>query len=159
MAYLGTFVANTKLLAAELNQLNAVTFVSATSNLTVATASNGTLTFALGDVVTDPAGWYTVATSRITPNVAGIYAVGCQVTMGANAGAIAYTAVLKNGATIVGKNKTNLATAGANSNIQTAGLVSMNGTTDYLTSIVYQSSGVNVTATGRQMYAYLLRKS
>lgn len=159
MAYLGNFTSGQVLTAAELNQLNAACYLSASSAVSCATGANTTLTFAAGDVVIDPASWFVDATDRITPLIAGVYVCGMAVQWAANAGAIAYATVLKNGATVVTKNTSNLATAGANSSIQTMGLISMNGSTDYLNAVCYQSSGGAVNAGARQFFAYLLRKT
>jgi hypothetical protein len=159
MAFLGNFTNGQVLTSAEMNQLNGITYLYATSNVSMTTATNTTLTFAAGDVVTNPGSWFVDATDRITPNIAGVYAVGAMVNMSANAGAISYLTTLKNGATIVSKQTSNLATAGANSALSTFGVVSMNGSTDYLNAIAYQTSGGSINAQARSFFVYLLRKT
>jgi len=159
MAFLGTFTNGQVLTSLEMNQLNGATFLSSATIQAVGTGANVTMTFAAGDVVINPGGWFVDATDRITPTVAGVYVVGSTVNLSANAGAISYLTTLKNGATIVSKNTSNLATAGANSSHSTFGLVSMNGSTDYLNAVVFQSSGGSINMTSKTFYAYLLRKT
>jgi hypothetical protein len=160
MAFLGTFTNGQVLTSLEMNQLNGATFLSSATIQAVGTGANVTVTFASpADVVINPGGWFVDATDRITPTVAGVYVVGSTVNLSANAGAISYLTNLKNGATIVSKNTSNLATSGANSSHSTFGLVSMNGSTDYLNAVVFQSSGGSINITSKTFYAYLLRKT
>jgi hypothetical protein len=162
MAFLGTFISGQVLSAAELNQLNAVTFCNTTTTaLSIVTATNTTFTFGALDIVTDAAGWFNTGTSRYTPSLSGggVFTATANITMSANAGAISYVAILKNGATLVSKSTSNLATAGANSSLCCTGTVSLNGSTDYLTAIVYQTSGGTITGNTRQFSAQLVRKT
>jgi len=159
MAYLGNFTSGSILTAAEMNQLNGITFCTTTAApaLVATTATNTTLTFTAATVDVGP--WFTPANNRITPTIAGVYMVTSTVTFAANAGAISYLAILLNGATLLSKSTSNLATSGANSSLSTVAWVTMNGTTDYLTAVCYHTSGVNNTVNARTFGATLLRKT
>lgn len=159
MAYLGTFTSGQVLTSAEMNQLNGITWCNTTAAPVLSATSGAATTLTFTAATVDVGSWFSAATNRITPTVAGVYNVQAAVTFAANAGAIAYITVLLNGATVIAKTTSNLATAGANSSLSCSGWVTLNGTTDYLLAVCSQSSGAGVTVNNRQFGAHLLRKT
>jgi hypothetical protein len=80
---------------------------------------------------------------RFTPNVAGYYQFNAHTEFGSGSGILSVL-VYKNGSRVISGGAPN--SAAATFAICAAGMVYMNGTTDYVEMYIYQSSGGNLTA-------------
>jgi hypothetical protein len=85
---------------------------------------------------------YDTTLYRFTPTVAGYYQFNIQLFMGFSTGRGALS-IYKNGATTIERLDLGSNTNGGQS-FSTNGMISMNGTTDYVEAYVYQESGGNV---------------
>ena len=140
MATLGTFTSGSVLTAAELNTVLPACVLSASAvscpNTTVVQ-----VTFSTEDY--DPLGWHSTVTNtgRITPNIAGWFLVTAQYGQMNGAGAN-FRALMS-----VDKNASNADHARFDINnyapddASVAGLMYLNGTTDYVVVNLYQASG------------------
>jgi hypothetical protein len=95
--------------------------------------------------ISDVLGWHQPVTNpeRLTPSIEGIYRVSAYLSLGGSGAGGQNKSVLKNGSTILVFGGLN-SNYGATNNITQ--MVSMNGSTDYLTFTALQDSGVNMTA-------------
>ena len=138
MANQGQFVSGAILTAAELNGFTPLTVLT---NTTTQLVPNATFTAITYDTeTTDTLNWHSTSsnTSRITPNIAGFYLVSFNgVSNGASTRNI--SAIYKNGAVVA---KTDVSTTTTALDITT--VVSLNGTTDYVESVLYQQNGSSV---------------
>lgn len=159
MAVLGTFTSGAVLTAAELNQFNNVTYLSGTNAQAIANATLVEVTFGAGTEVLDVSGWHstTTNTARITPTIAGYYlCAGFSVFNRAGAGQRFSEFIIKNGitysaeATIIG---------GDFPCVIAQNIIYLNGTTDYVTHTLYQTSGVAVNLSRQDFFVALLRKA
>lgn len=96
------------------------------------------LTFGAGEELYDTNGWHdtTTNTARITPNIAGLYVLTANNywASGTTSGA----RIMKNGSTYIAMSES---TGGQRAGESLSVMEFMNGTTDYVTFDVYQSSG------------------
>jgi hypothetical protein len=136
-----------------------------------ANAVTQTFTYAVNNVIQlnavsspgfDTASCFNTGTYRFTPNVAGYYMItGAVSTTGYVTGGQYVPIILKNGSTIVaGGYSTGVTGSGVINNV--SGLISMNGTTDYIQLGAFdgQSTGtrtLNSGSTSTYMMAYLAR--
>ena len=90
----------------------------------------------------DTDGWHSTSTNtdRITPNLPGIYRVEVNAGFAANPTGMRGLRILKNGSTDISDVQRSASPAGTASLMYVATTINMNGSTDYLTAQVWQSS-------------------
>ena len=134
MANQGQFVSGAVLTAADLNGFTPLTVLT---NTTTQLVPNATFTAITYDTeTTDTLNWHSTSsnTSRITPTISGFYLVSFNgVSNGAANRNI--SAIYKNGVSVA---KTDISTTTNALDITT--VVSLNGTTDYVESFLYQAN-------------------
>ena len=128
------------------------------TNLTVNNGASATMLFGTEEVDTNSA--YDPATGRFTPNAAGYYSIDWFIVTSANGAAEILATLAKNGTDIAwGTNVVN-ATAHWNGVGGSAGMIYLNGTTDYINVKLTNNSGSTATVySGSLSYfsAYLIR--
>ena len=111
------------------------------------TITNGTDTLIGFSTISDPNNWYSGITTRTTPTVAGTYHV--DVMLNWNAGSVTNDQtniqIRKNGNTFA-LSQVGIHTFGYTQNA--CGIVTMNGTTDYIDFTVYTANPTNQVVTG-----------
>ena len=80
------------------------------------------------------------ASSAFTPTVAGYYQVNSTVQLSSPSSSLGYLAIYKNGATAKRGSLLNASSYG----LSVSAIVYLNGSTDYIESYIYQSSGASV---------------
>ena len=140
MATLGTFSSGQVLTASELNQLNNVTALELTSAINIPTGAPTAITFGAGTEIVDVSGWHSTSTNtdRITPNIAGVYLVTAYMRWNETALNDYGISITKNGTSIndvILEGDYYPGAAGAT-------IVSLNGTTDYVSLTGYTTSGI-----------------
>jgi len=97
--------------------------------------------------VSDTLGWHSAVsnTDRITPNVAGLYRVTNNNNFGAGTTGYRRAVINVNGSLISASATLALYAPG----VSATAVVSLNGTTDYITCTTYQDQGSSVTVTSR----------
>jgi len=156
MATLGTFTSGQVLTASELNKLNNVTALWDVNYQSISTVTPTAITFGAGTEVVDVSDWHSTTTNpeRITPNIGGIYLVVASHQLVYAGSTIAYeVAIWKNGTQISGS----LSDGGFYPGATAAIVVYLNGSTDYVYSSAYQSSGSNQNVFRRAFSCTLLR--
>ena len=135
----------------------------ATTPVTNMSVNNGsTVTMLFGTEEVDTNSVYDPATGRFTPNVAGYYAINWFIVTNANGAGELIASLYKNNGVLVawGTNQTT-ATAHWNGVGGSAGMIYLNGTTDYISIALTNNSGSTATilaASGLSYFsAYLIR--
>ena len=128
------------------------------TNVSVNNGASATMLFGTEEVDTNSA--YNPATGRFTPNAAGYYSIDWFIVTSANGAAEILATLAKNGTDIAwGTNVVN-ATAHWNGVGGSAGMIYLNGTTDYINVKLTNNSGSTATVySGSLSYfsAYLIR--
>jgi hypothetical protein len=124
--------------------------------------TNGTWTkIPFNNKVFDTNTCFDTTNNRFTPTVAGYYFVVARTFMGVTGGRV-MVAIYKNGSESVNHLELGTNSSGGQSH-SVNGLISMNGSTDYLEAFVYQESGSTVTmnnsTTLTQFYGHMARKA
>ena len=138
MATTGTYIAGQIYTASEANNTAPMCVLEATTSV----AANGVvIAFGAGSELTDKLNWHSTSsnTSRITPNIAGIYFVSASVQDYGDA-TRALTAVYKNGANLTYRIQQDISGAETVDDMTIGGYIQCNGTTDYLEIYVLQQS-------------------
>ena len=114
---------------------------SSTNNVAESIGASG---FAYTEI-TDTVGWHNAVTNpdRITPTIAGVYRVTASLYFAANVTGNRRLQILKNGSTVLESRTTGAVSSGAN----LSHIVSMNGSSDYITLTSFQDSGGALTVT------------
>lgn len=99
----------------------------------------------------DPLGWYDATTGRFTPKVPGYYRISAKVIV-ANGTATVYGAIRKNGA-ILGRYM-QMNPSGSQWSGSGTETVYLNGTTDYVDSVVFSNGGASSIISGDPSIAY-----
>ncbi len=151
---MNTFTAGQRWRAADVNSQirDAVTFAFTAKSCRATSAAatsiaNGTwtgLTFTSESFDTD--NWHSTSTNtdRITPTLAGIYRVEIQVAFAPSATGMRGVRIFKNGSTKIGGVQLPASPAGVMTLLYAATTMNMNGTTDYFSTEVRQTSGGNL---------------
>lgn len=156
MAVIGTFSSGSVLTAAELNELNNVTALRRTSNLSFPASTFVTVTFGAGTETVDVSGWHDTSTNseRITPDIAGLYLVTYFLeTDIATFNARLFITMEKNGAAY---QNVNMGSPGYPSGGGSS-FMTMNGTTDYIQLRAWQNSGTTGNISRAELTMTLLR--
>jgi len=112
--------------------------------------------------VYDPDGRYNNATGRFTPNVAGYYFIDASLQFSNSTGNYLFESTIwKNGSE---EFKNRMWNDGSNSDVhcKVSGIVSVNGSSDYISIAAWQNSGGNITVNpgnGSYFSAFFLRAS
>jgi hypothetical protein len=157
MALIGTFTSGSVLTAAELNQFNNVTFLSGTNAQLIANGVITDVTFGAGTEVLDVSNWHstTTNTARITPTIAGYYLCSAfSVWNRVGAAARFSEFIFKNGVTYIAEGTI---LGGDYPGVVAQNIVYLNGTTDYVTHAVYQTTGGNTNLNRQDFFVALLR--
>ena len=129
------------------------------TNMTVNNGASATMLFGTEEV--DTKNCYDPATGRFTPNVAGYYAINWYVVTSANGAGELYASLIKNGVLVAWGNNQTTATAHWNGMGGSVSMLYLNGTTDYISITLTNSSGSTATvlaASGLSCFsAYLIR--
>lgn len=159
MAVIGTFTAGAILSAAELNQFNNVVILAGSNAQAIANATLTAVTFGAGTETLDVSGWHstTTNTSRITPTIAGYYLATARVGYNRTGAAARFVCYIgKNG----GFGEAESSGSGTDyPNMTCSAMFYMNGTTDYMECLAYQTSGVTVNLVSQNFSTMLLRKA
>jgi hypothetical protein len=148
--YQGQFVSGQTLNAADLNTFTPSAIYTSSGNQSVASATFATLNFAtysIGGITS----WVGVANGRITPTISGWYLVTSNVQTTTGTSSRSILQIAKNGAQVF---SFDIFTGTVGMSI--SGLVFCNGSTDYITSIVYQQTGVAVNYNSYQLSVSLM---
>jgi hypothetical protein len=148
--YQGQFVPGQVLNAADLNAFTPAALYQSNGNQLIPNAAFTNLSFAsYGSAgITS---WVGAGNGRITPNVSGYYRVTANVQMG-NTGVRSIISIVKNVATVVATNDMVAASLGTGITC----VVFLNGTTDYVSTTVYQQSGAANNYTNYQLTVSLI---
>lgn len=136
--YQGQFVSGQTLNAADLNTFTPSAIYISSGNQSVATATFATLnyaTYSTGGITS----WVGVANGRITPTISGWYLVTSNVQTTTGTATRSILQIAKNGGSAF-----SFDILGGTVGMSMSGLVFCNGSTDYITSIVYQQTGAAV---------------
>ena len=151
---MNTFTAGQRWRAADVNSQirDAVTFAftakscraTSAAATSIATATWTPLTFTSESFDTD--NWHSTSTNtdRITPTLAGIYRVEIQVGFAPSATGMRGVRITKNGSTNIGGVQQSASPAGVMTLLYAATTMNMNGSTDYFSTEVRQTSGGNL---------------
>ena len=134
----------------------------ATTPVTNVSVNNGvTATMLFGTEEVDTNSAYNPATGRFTPNVAGYYAINWFIVTNANGAGELIASLNKNGVLVAWGTNQTTATAHWNGIGGSAGMIYLNGTTDYISITLTNNSGSTATilaASGLSYFsAYLIR--
>ena len=160
-----TVNANTIYLGGNLLTINNATTpvgFRATTPVTNMSVNNGsTVTMLFGTEEVDTKNCYDPATGRFTPNAAGYYSIDWFVVTNANGAGEMIASLYKNGVLVAWGTNQTTATAHWNGIGGSAGMIYLNGTTDYISITLTNNSGSTATilaASGLSYFsAYLIR--
>ena len=160
-----TVNANTIYLGGNLLTINNATTpvgFRATTPVTNMSVNNGsTVTMLFGTEEVDTKNCYDPATGRFTPNAAGYYSIDWFVVTNANGASEMIASLYKNGVLVAWGTNQTTATAHWNGIGGSAGMIYLNGTTDYISIALTNNSGSTATilaASGLSYFsAYLIR--
>ena len=134
----------------------------ATTPVTNVSVNNGsTVTMLFGTEEVDTNSAYNPATGRFTPNAAGYYSIDWFIVTSANGAGELIASLYKNGVLVAWGTNQTTATAHWNGIGGSAGMIYLNGTTDYISISLTNNSGSTATilaASGLSYFsAYLIR--
>jgi uncharacterized protein with beta-barrel porin domain len=157
MALIGTFTSGSVLTAAELNQFNNVTFLSGTNAQAITNGVITDVTFGAGTETLDVSNWHstTTNTARITPTIAGYYLCGGFAVFNRTGASSRFSEfIIKNGVTYAAE----ATILGGDYPVAVAqNIVYFNGSTDYVTLAMYQTTGGTVNLSRQDFFVALLR--
>ena len=153
MANQGQFVSGAVLTAADLNGFTPLTVLTNTTTQLVPTATFTAITY--DTEIADTLNWHSTSTntSRITPTIAGIYLVNFNGVSNSAANRN-ISAIYVNGASVAKTDVSTTTTA-----LDVTAFVSLNGSSDYVESFLYQQNGTSVNTGPCRFSVMLVRAS
>jgi hypothetical protein len=150
--YQGQFVPGQVLNAADLNAFTPYGSYQSSGNQLIPNVAFTNLNFAVYSGGSAPAGWVGAGSGRITPSIAGYYLVTANVQMASSTGARSHISLVKNTVTTIASNDILSAVVGQG----ITAVMFFNGTTDFVSTTVYQQSGAALNYTNYQLTVAML---